>query len=81
MGANLAAALVDGVREPSAARAWCALIGFVGVAAAQKMAQVSHILVTDLPLCESLKAQIADGADFAAVAAEHSACPSSVRLS
>jgi len=41
------------------------------------LARVSHILVTDLELCESLKEQIAGGADFAALAAEHSTCPSS----
>ena len=39
-------------------------------------ASARHILVTDETLCESLKTQIEDGADFAAVAAEHSTCPS-----
>ena len=42
------------------------------------MAQASarHILVEDEPLCEELKQQIQDGADFADVAKEHSQCPS-----
>jgi len=39
-------------------------------------ASARHILVADETLCESLKTQIEDGADFAAVAAEHSTCPS-----
>ena len=39
-------------------------------------ASARHILVADQTLCESLKTQIEDGADFAAVAAEHSTCPS-----
>ena len=39
-------------------------------------ASARHILVADETLCESLKTQIEDGADFAAVASEHSTCPS-----
>ena len=39
-------------------------------------ASARHVLVADETLCESLKTQIEDGADFAAVAAEHSTCPS-----
>ena len=42
------------------------------------MAQASarHILVSSEDQCNDLKQQIADGADFAAIAAEHSSCPS-----
>ena len=42
------------------------------------MAQASarHILVSTEEQCNDLKQQIVDGADFAAVAAEHSQCPS-----
>lgn len=42
------------------------------------MAQATarHILVETEDKCNELKQQIADGADFAAVAAEHSSCPS-----
>ena len=42
------------------------------------MAQASarHILVNSEDQCNELKQQIVDGADFAAVAAEHSQCPS-----
>ena len=42
------------------------------------MAQASarHILVSTEDECNTLKQQIVDGADFAAVAAEHSQCPS-----
>lgn len=45
------------------------------------MAQASarHILVDDEVLCEELKQQIQDGTDFAAVAREHSTCPSGQR--
>ena len=39
-------------------------------------AKARHILVASEDLCESLKTQIADGADFAEVAKEHSTCPS-----
>ena len=43
------------------------------------MAQATarHILMADESECNQIKQQIADGADFAAVAAEHSQCPSS----
>lgn len=42
------------------------------------MSQVraSHILVSTLEQANSLKKQIAEGADFAQVAATHSKCPS-----
>jgi peptidyl-prolyl cis-trans isomerase C len=42
------------------------------------MAQATarHILVDTEQKCLDLKQQIADGADFAALAAEHSSCPS-----
>ncbi len=40
-------------------------------------AEARHILVDSEERCEELKTQIADGADFAAVAKEHSSCPSS----
>ena len=39
-------------------------------------ASARHILVKDEGSCLSLKQQIQDGADFAAVAKEHSQCPS-----
>lgn len=42
------------------------------------MAQASarHILVATQEVCDDLKTQIEGGADFAAVAKEHSQCPS-----
>ena len=40
------------------------------------LASARHILVEDEALCEDLKQQIADGADFADIAKEHSQCPS-----
>lgn len=42
------------------------------------MAQAAarHILVDTAEACEKLKLEIEGGADFAAVAAEHSKCPS-----
>ncbi len=39
-------------------------------------ASARHILVNSEEQCNTLKQQIIDGADFAAVAAEHSQCPS-----
>ena len=39
-------------------------------------ATARHILVKDEKTCESLKSQIESGSDFAAVAMEHSTCPS-----
>ena len=39
-------------------------------------ASARHILVADEQACEDLKGQIEGGADFAALAAEHSTCPS-----
>ncbi len=39
-------------------------------------ASARHILVASSEVCEKLKADIEAGADFAAVAREHSLCPS-----
>lgn len=39
-------------------------------------ASARHILVASREVCEKLKADIEAGADFAAVAREHSLCPS-----
>lgn len=39
-------------------------------------ARARHILVNDKKTCEDLKSQIEGGADFAAVARDHSECPS-----
>ena len=39
-------------------------------------ARARHILVTTEEKCNDLKTQIEDGADFAALAKEHSSCPS-----
>ena len=39
-------------------------------------ASARHILVTDEQSCTQLKEEIAGGADFAALAREHSQCPS-----
>ena len=46
------------------------------------MAQATarHILVDSEEFCTDLKEQIADGADFAALAQEHSSCPSGLSL-
>lgn len=45
------------------------------------MAQATarHILVDNEELCRDLKEQIGEGADFAALAREHSTCPSGQR--
>ena len=40
------------------------------------LASARHILVESKEECEDLKTQIAGGADFADLAAEHSLCPS-----
>jgi len=45
----------------------------------RKRAAARHILVADEPTCAQLKKDIEAGADFAAVAREHSACPSARR--
>lgn len=42
-------------------------------------ARARHILVSSLEICEDLKTQIEDGADFGHVAKEHSTCPSGQR--
>ena len=39
-------------------------------------ARACHILVSTEDACNQLKQQIADGADFAGLAKEHSQCPS-----
>lgn len=39
-------------------------------------ATASHILVKSQEACEALKAEIENGADFAALAQKHSLCPS-----
>ena len=39
-------------------------------------ASARHILVTDEKSCDELKKQIESGADFAALAKQHSQCPS-----
>ena len=39
-------------------------------------AAARHILVATVEACQDLKDQIDNGADFAALAAEHSQCPS-----
>ena len=39
-------------------------------------ASARHILVSDQAKAEQLKTELADGADFAALAREHSSCPS-----
>ena len=39
-------------------------------------ARARHILVSTQQACEDLKAQIEGGADFGALAAQHSSCPS-----
>ncbi len=39
-------------------------------------AEARHILVDTEELCEDLKNKIAEGADFANLAKEHSSCPS-----
>lgn len=42
-------------------------------------AAARHILVDNEQACNDLKAEIEAGADFAAVAKQHSTCPSSAR--
>lgn len=42
-------------------------------------ARARHILVSTKEACEDLKTQIEGGADFAALAKEHSDCPSGKR--
>jgi peptidyl-prolyl cis-trans isomerase C len=42
-----------------------------------KKAKARHILVKTKEACEDLKTQLAGGADFAALARQHSQCPSS----
>ena len=42
-------------------------------------ASARHILVADEAACEDLKKQIEDGADFGALAKQHSQCPSGQR--
>ncbi len=39
-------------------------------------ASARHILVKDQALCDELKSKISNGEDFAAIAREHSQCPS-----
>jgi peptidyl-prolyl cis-trans isomerase C len=43
------------------------------------LARARHILVSTEDECNKLKDQIAEGADFAKIAAEHSQCPSGQR--
>jgi peptidyl-prolyl cis-trans isomerase C len=45
----------------------------------KKRAAARHILVSDEATCAQLKKNIEAGADFAAVAREHSTCPSARR--
>lgn len=49
----------------------------LAAASAQEQRRASHILVESEALANELAAQLADGADFAALAAEHSADPGS----
>lgn len=42
-------------------------------------ASARHILVADEAACQKLKEEIEGGADFAALAKEHSQCPSGAR--
>ena len=42
-------------------------------------ATARHILVENEEVCKELKREIEEGADFAAIAKEHSSCPSSAQ--
>lgn len=42
-------------------------------------ATARHILVENEQVCKELKREIEEGADFAAIAKEHSSCPSSAQ--
>jgi len=44
-----------------------------------RRATARHILVNSEEKCQALKQEIADGADFAEVAKQHSTCPSGKR--
>jgi len=44
-----------------------------------RRARARHILVSSEEKCQALKKEIAEGADFAEVAKQHSACPSGKR--
>jgi peptidyl-prolyl cis-trans isomerase C len=41
-----------------------------------KKARARHILVKTKEVCENLKTQLTEGAEFAALASQHSQCPS-----
>ena len=50
-----------------------------GFGSKRAAASARHILVQDEAVCERLKAEIEAGADFAALAKQHSSCPSGQR--